>query len=166
MRRGCLDLALVLVICTASVQNITANTSQISRMAMLTHGAGNEGVFAAIADMSALALLHANLAAVVRARAAAWPVKLQYSSCDCLSMLRISGGSVPVSCAPHMSGYHACTISAWISQPGSVCSPRFKCICAGVTPCMTRSAAVAVPMMLQCTCAGNTTSHTLEHVLA
>ena len=44
---------------------------------MLTYDASNEGIFAAVADTSALALLDANFVASVRAGAAARPMKLQ-----------------------------------------------------------------------------------------
>ena len=48
----------------------------ISRAAH-TYLAGDDNILLRVADTSALALLDANLAAVVRADAAAWPVKLQ-----------------------------------------------------------------------------------------
>ena len=70
----------------ASVLNITTKTTQVKRLAVLTYDACNEGIFAAVADMGALALLYANLGAVVCAGAAAWPMKLQHLSL--LSVLR------------------------------------------------------------------------------
>ncbi len=53
---------------------------EFEQQSMPTYNAGNDPVLAAVAGMSALALLHANPAAVVCASAAAWSVQLQQSS--------------------------------------------------------------------------------------